>query len=65
MLSLGKNEDMQLLNETYIGLEITDLSSYHIHKFVWNKHKDKAFEILERKFDKYPNYINKGLKIFP
>lgn len=54
-----------IYDETYIGLEIADLSSYPIHKFVRNKHKDKAFEILEKKIDKYPNYINKGLKIFP
>lgn len=55
----------KIYDDTYTGLEIADLSSYPIHKFVRNKHKDMAFEILEKKFDKYPNYINKGLKIFP
>lgn len=55
----------QIYDDTYTGLEIADISSYPIHKFVRNKHKDKAFEILESKFDKYPNYINKGIKIFP
>lgn len=55
----------KVYDDTYTGLEIADLSSYPIHKFVRNKHKDMAFEILEKKFDKYPDYINKGLKIFP
>lgn len=54
-----------IYDETYIGLEIADLSSYPIHKFVRNSHRDKAFEILEKKIDKYPYYMNKGLKIFP
>lgn len=55
----------QKYDETFSGLEIADLSSYPIHKFVRNSKKDSAFEILESKIDKYPNYINKGLKIFP
>lgn len=55
----------KVYDDTYTGLEIADLSSYPIHKFVRNKNKDMAFEILEKKFDKYPDYINKGLKIFP
>jgi len=50
---------------TFSGLEIADLSSYPIHKYVRNNNKDKAFLMLENKIDKYPNYINKGLKIFP
>ena len=52
-------------DETFIGLEIADLSSYPIHKFIRNNKKDLSFKILEKKFNKFPNYINKGLKIFP
>ena len=52
-------------DDTFSGLEIADLSSYPIHKFIKNEIKDKAFNILENKLDKYPDYINKGIKIFP
>ena len=52
-------------NDTFSGLEIADLSSYPIHKFIRNNNKDQAFKILESKIDKYPNYISKGIKIFP
>lgn len=52
-------------DDTFSGLEVADLSSYPIHKYVRNKNKDKAFIILENKIDKYPNYMNKGVKIFP
>ncbi len=52
-------------DDTFSGLEIADLSSYPIHKYVRNQSKDKAFLILENKIDKYPDYINKGIKVFP
>lgn len=52
-------------NDTFSGLEIADLSSYPIHKYIRNNKKDKAFEIIENKIDRYPNYINKGIKTFP
>lgn len=52
-------------DNTFSGLEIADLSSYPIHKYVRNNHKDKSFLILENKIDKYPDYFNKGIKIFP
>ena len=52
-------------DDTFAGLEIADLTSYPIHKYVRNKVKDRAFTILEKKIDKYPNYENKGIKIFP
>ncbi len=52
-------------DSTFSGLEIADLSSYPIHKYVRNKKKDQSFLILEKKIDKYPNYMNKGIKIFP
>ena len=50
---------------TFSGLEIADLTSYPIHKYIRNNKKDKAFEIIESKIDRFPDYINKGLKIFP
>lgn len=52
-------------SDTFSGLEIADLSSYPIHKYIRNHNKDLAFNILESKIDKYPNYTNKGLKLFP
>ena len=52
-------------SSTYIGLEITDLFSYPIHKYIKRNTKDKAFLIFEDKIVGYPNYKNKGIKIFP
>lgn len=52
-------------DNTFSGLEIADLTSYPIHKYIKYNKKDLAFEMLERKIDKFPDYINKGLKIFP
>lgn len=52
-------------SNTFSGLEIADLTSYPIHKYVKYDKKDLAFESLEKKFDRFPDYINKGLKIFP
>lgn len=56
------NEDY---NFTYVGLEITDLFSYPIHKYIKRNIKDKSFIIFEDKIVGYPNYNNKGIKIFP
>lgn len=50
---------------TFTGLEIVDLFSYPIHQFAKYGSKSLSFEIVEKKIDKFPNYINKGLKIFP
>ncbi len=50
---------------TYVGLEIADLFSYPIHKFIKRNYKDKAFLTIEKKIVGYPNYINKGIKVFP
>ena len=50
---------------TYTGLEIADLYSYPIHKFIKRNKKDQAFLTYENKIEGYPNYINKGIKIFP
>ena len=52
-------------SSTYVGLEITDLFSYPIHKYIKKNTKDKAFLIFEDKIVGYPNYKNKGIKIFP
>lgn len=47
------------------GLELTDLCSYPIHKYIKYGTRDQSFDIIEPKFYKYPNYENKGIKIFP
>lgn len=48
-----------------IGLELADLSSYPIHKFVKYGKKDLSFETLEKKLRNYPSYNGRGLKIYP
>ena len=50
---------------TYTGLELADLCSYPIHKYIKNSVKDLAFEAIESKIDGFPKYMNKGLKLFP
>ena len=50
---------------TYIGLEITDLFSYPIHQYVKYKKENLSFNVLKSKLDGYPEFINKGIKIFP
>lgn len=50
---------------TYVGLEIADLFSYPIHKYIKINKKDKAFLCFEDKIFGYPNYINNGIKTFP
>ena len=52
-------------HKSFIGLEFADLSSYPIHKYIKYKKKDKAFETLEKKLNYYPEYKNKGIKIYP
>lgn len=47
---------------TYVGLEIADLFTYPIHKFVRSGEKDLSFSTIEKKLDKG---IKKGIKIFP
>lgn len=47
---------------SYIGLEIVDLCSYPINKFIKLSKKDDAFLIIENKLDKS---IEKAIKIFP
>jgi|Wag4MinimDraft_15_1082655.scaffolds.fasta_scaffold01819_3 hypothetical protein len=50
---------------SYVGLEIADLCSYPIHKFVKYSTKDQAFATVESKIHGYPGYLGYGLKIFP
>ena len=52
-------------SSTYVGLEITDLFSYPIHKFVKRNKKDQAFLLFESKIVGYLSYKNKGIKTFP
>ena len=52
-------------SSTYVGLEITDLFFYPIHKFVKRNKKDQAFLLFESKIVGYPSYKNKGIKTFP
>lgn len=50
---------------TFVGLEIADLFSYPIHQYIKYKEKNISFKTIENKINCYPNYINKGIKIFP
>lgn len=52
-------------SSTYVELEITDLFSYPIHKYVKRNTKDKAFLTFEDKIVGYPDFKNKGIKTFP
>ena len=52
-------------SHTFSGLEFADLFSYPIHQFVKYKKGNPAFEVLKPKIDKYPDYMNKGIKVFP
>ena len=52
-------------SSTYIGLELADLFSYPIHKYIKRNVKDKAFLSLENKIAGFPKYHNKGIKLFP
>lgn len=52
---------------TYPILELADLVSYPIYKYVRSdlEKKDIAFESIEHKISNYPFYFGKGIKIFP
>lgn len=50
---------------SYISLELADLVSYPIHKYVKLGVRDQAYEIVEKKILNYPNVKGYGLKIFP
>lgn len=51
--------------KSYFGLEIADLCSYPIHKYIKYGVKDPAYKCIENKIYGYPSYMGKGLKIFP
>ncbi len=49
-----------------IGLQLADLVAYPIGRHVLNpEEKNLAFEIIEKKFFQYPDYLTMGLEIFP
>ena len=52
-------------SSTFMGIEIADLFSYPIHQFIKYKKENPAFKVLESKIAGFPDYINKGIKIFP
>ena len=54
-----------LTNKPITGLELADISSYPIHKYVKYEKKDLAFLTLEKKIRNYPKYDGRGLKIYP
>lgn len=48
------------------GLQIADLVAHPIGRHYINSvQKNRSYEILEKKFYRYPTYNGKGLKIFP
>jgi len=53
--------------KTYVGLEIADFCSAFIYNQCRYNHKVKSneFKTIEKKFDKYPSYLGKGLKYIP
>lgn len=52
-------------SSTYAGLEIADLFSYPIHQQIKYNNNNKSFKLIENKINCYPNYENKGIKIYP
>ena len=52
-------------SSTYSGLEIADLFSYPIHQYIKYNKKGPAFKVIEPKINCYPDYKNKGIKIYP
>lgn len=52
-------------SSTYSGLEIADLFSYPIHQYIKFKKENLSFNVVKSKIDCFPNFINKGIKVFP
>ena len=50
---------------TYTGLEIADLSSYPIHRYIKFGTVGKDLKTIKLKIVGYPNCMGKGLKIYP
>ncbi|MFV9511795.1 DUF3800 domain-containing protein [Tepidibacillus sp. LV47] len=59
-----KWSDIDNGKKSFVILEYADLVSYPIYKYFVYNTKDLAFEVVERKLFKYPNYIGWGLKKF-
>ena len=49
----------------FAGLEIADLFSYPIHQYVKYKKENISFNTIKDKIEFYPNFMNKGIKIYP
>lgn len=49
--------------KSYWILELADILSYRIHRFVKTSEKDQLFKSIETKFSEYPDHDGKGLKI--
>ena len=52
-------------SSTFAGLEITDLFSYPIHQYIKYNEENLSFNIIKNKLSGYPNFQNKGIKVFP
>jgi hypothetical protein len=50
---------------SFILLELADLISFPIYKYIKTGSKDLAFEALERKLQNYPHFHGYGIKKFP
>lgn len=65
LVDLSFNQKVQNI----VGMQIADLAAYPIGRWVMdNSKKNKAFEIIEKKFHKSSrssSYLNYGLKVFP
>jgi hypothetical protein len=49
-----------------VGLQIADLVAHPIGRnYINPNQKNRSYEILAKKFYKYPNHGGKGIKIFP
>ena len=52
-------------SSTFAGLEIVDLFSYPIHQYIKYKKENLSFKTIKEKIVGYPNFNNKGIKVFP
>ena len=51
--------------DTFIGLELADLTAHPIGHFVQTGEKSRPFQAFESKFLGFKDYVGKGLKVFP
>lgn len=52
-------------SSTFAGLEIADLFSYPIHQYIKYNEENPSFKVIKNKLSGYPDFQNKGVKIFP